>query len=219
MRQRIGRLAVMLVVSAWLCGFLLSAHRQAAEKVEQFSANVRSANTAMLVGVRSRSEYGVLIPQTDHVKAIDRVGQFRSFLSDERLGAFSEGLDELIGRKLPELFPQADSSRCRGSVREPAQRVMGSSKKLRIQGWVSDASGGRVPRLILFTSQDGAVVGLARLFRQKFDPFGWGGGSLSAWHGYASADRGPFDVWAILESKEACRIVRKMRSPSRSRSG
>ena len=122
----------------------------------------------------------------------------------------------LIGRNLAESFPEADPSRCRGTVRKPIQRVKGSLKNVRLQGWALDTSGGRASRLVLFTSQDGIVVGLARLFRRKFDPFGWSADAWPPWHGYAKADRGPIDAWAILESNEACRIAQKLQVSSRS---
>jgi hypothetical protein len=210
--QRVLRPLLMLATAIWLAAAVLPGHFRQAEVIGSFAAKVRAANLALLFGVSHRPDYVHLLTFSDRRLGLDSAAAHWGFLHKRGLGVFSDPRRDLMGRVMDEAFSTADPGRCRGEVTRAERVPTRSGSALRLRGWAWDVAASRPPSYLVATDARRSIVGLGTPLRRKRGPLGWRADERPEWHGYTRIRSGSFDVWALLESGEVCRIARPRRS-------
>jgi hypothetical protein len=202
------RAGLIVLTSCWLLGALLPEHNRALKKARPVAAKTRSANTALLLGVKNFPSYEFVMPQSDKEKKIDRASMHRDFLRERRLGVFASMQQKLIGSALATHYERVDASQCEGVMAGSRSTVAGPTQKvIEVEGRILNSAQSPAAALILVTNRQGVIIGLGRNNRRHFDPLGWGGESRDRWEGFVlAAPREIKAAWAISKEGEACPI-------------
>ena len=213
--QHLASSGVMLIATLWLAGIIFPAHLESTSKMTRFVQKMRTANTAVLMGVESKVHYRVVLPFSDHRHRRNSVASHRVFLEEKRLGVFAHGYHELLSRSLNDVYPAVDEARCRGAVRRPVRELKRKPGRQRrsaqVRGWVAATPGSELEDVLLVASPDGTIVGLARTLGRNFDPLNWRGRVRASFRGYVRGVPGSVDVFAITKSGSVCPIARNVR--------
>jgi len=212
--QRALRPLLMLAALIWLATAVLPGHLRQAEQIASFAEEVRAANLALLFGVSDRRDYVHLLTFSDRKLGLDSAARHRAFLNERGLGVFSDPRGRLMGRVLDEVFPSADPEMCRGEAVRADRVPTRSGPALRLEGWAWDVAAGRAPAYLFATDARGSIVGLGTPLRRRLGLPGRREDERPEWRGYARVQGDSFDVWALLESGEVCRIARARRTGS-----
>jgi hypothetical protein len=212
LRRRVLRALLMLAAAIWLAAAVLPGHFRQAEAIGSFAAKVRAANLALLFGVSHRPDYVHVLTFSDRKLGLDSAAAHWDFLHERGLGVFSDPRRDLMGLVLDEAFSSAAPDLCRGEVVQVDRVPTRGGPALRLRGWAWDVAAGRPPSTLLATDARRSIVGLGSPLRRRLGPPGWREGERPVWLGYARVRSGSFDVWALLESGEICRIAGARRS-------
>jgi hypothetical protein len=198
----------MLAAAIWLAVAVLPGHFRQAESIGSFVAKVRAANLALLFGVSHRPDYVHVLTFSDRKLGLDSAAAHWRFLHERGLGVFSDPRRDLMGRVLDESLASADPGPCRGEVvrADPVPTRRGPA--LRLRGWAWDVAASRPPSYLLVTNARRSIVGLGSPLRRRPGPPGWREDEKPEWLAYARVRGGSFEVWALLESGDVCRIAR-----------
>jgi hypothetical protein len=198
---------VLLAATLWLAFFLFPAHLKSRQEMKLYVAEMRAANTAILVGIPQPDQYVKLLPRGDRRFRHDSVEQYRELLLNERLGVFSTDHHDLLGQRLEERYRIEAGRTCEGGLNGPIFALRRSRGNSTLRGWVSGEAARNLDDTLFVVSDDGEIVGFARILYQQFDPLGLQSHVRKSWIGYARADTGTLDVLAVTRDGRICSVV------------
>jgi hypothetical protein len=207
-KQHPGSIGVMLLASLWLAAVLYPAHLKSTDAMAGFVSESRLANTAILMGTKSRTAYEFVLPFSDNRREQDKVILHRSYLVENRLGVFADGHHELIDRSMEDVYPKVREGLCTGALKPRLTGKRQHKGLASVSGRGRGIRGATLEDVFVIATPNGKIVGLARTLASKFDPFNWWRGVPQSFNGFSRVESKSINIFAIAKNGTACPIAR-----------